>query len=315
MGRNHSTHSDSPGHAALTTPAARLAEQWVTYLTVEKGKAANTIASYRRDLASYLDFVGSKPLSEVTANDIEAFLQSLGREGLAVSSVRRMLSTIRGLHAFALEEGAIADDVAHDITPPAMPQHLPDTLTVDEVSRLIESQAGDSALALRNRALLELLYGTGARISEVLDLVVDDITGLEETDGILVLTGKGDKQRIVPVGSKARQALDAYLVRGRPQLNKGKSPELFLNVRGGKAMSRQSAWQVVKTAASEAGINKDISPHTLRHSFATHLLEGGADVRSVQELLGHASVTTTQIYTHITADSLRAMWRTAHPRA
>lgn len=297
------------------TSAAKVARQWITYLTVERGKARNTIASYRRDLASYLDFVGERSLDSIAATDIEAFLQSLGRHGLAVTSVRRMLSTIRGFHAFARDEGIVADDVAHDITPPAMPQHLPDTLSVDEINTLIESQAGDSAVALRNKALLELLYGTGARISEVLSLAVDDITALEETDGILVLTGKGDKQRIVPVGSHARQAVDAYLVRGRPQLNKGKSTALFLNVRGGKAMSRQSAWQVVKQAATEAGITKDISPHTLRHSFATHLLEGGADVRSVQELLGHASVTTTQIYTHITADSLRAMWRTAHPRA
>ena len=292
-----------------------VAHQWLSYLTVERGKSPNTIASYRRDLRRYLEFVGDRRLSMLSAPDLDAFLQSLGREGQAVSSVRRMLSTIRGLPAFALQEGYVPADVARDITPPAMPQHLPDTLSVDEVDRLISSQAGDSAVALRNRALLELLYGTGARISEVLALAVDDVTHLDETDGILVLTGKGDKQRIVPVGSKARAALDAYLVRARPQLSKGKTAKLFLNVRGGKEMSRQSAWQVVKTAAEEAGIKKDISPHTLRHSFATHLLEGGADVRSVQELLGHASVTTTQIYTHITADSLREMWRTAHPRA
>ena len=164
---------------------------------------------------------------------------------------------------------------------------------------------------VRDRALLEMLYGTGARISEVISLNVDDVSSAQE---VIHLHGKGDKERIVPLGSHARQAIDAYLVRARPVLSKGTTPALFLNTRGG-ALSRQSAWAVLKTAAQRVDLGKSISPHTLRHSFATHLLEGGADVRTVQELLGHSSVTTTQIYTHVTADSLREVWRTAHPRA
>lgn len=164
---------------------------------------------------------------------------------------------------------------------------------------------------MRDKALLEMLYGTGARVSEVLSLEVDDVT---DTDGIITVTGKGSKQRIVPLGSHARDALEAYLVRARPVFATGKSHALFLNTRGG-ALSRQSAWTIIKTAADRAGIEKEVSPHTLRHSFATHLLEGGADVRTVQELLGHSSVTTTQIYTHVTADNLREVWQMAHPRA
>ena len=167
---------------------------------------------------------------------------------------------------------------------------------------------------MRDRALLELLYATGARVSEVLALNVDDASELEPGAGVLTVTGKGNKQRLVPVGSHAQDALQAYLVRVRPSFATGKSHALFLNTRGG-ALSRQSAWTAIKQAAERAGVHKDISPHTLRHSFATHLLEGGADVRTVQELLGHASVTTTQIYTHVTAENLREVWRQAHPRA
>ena len=191
---------------------------------------------------------------------------------------------------------------------------MPDALSIEEVTRLIDSVPdGEAATAvdLRDKALLEMLYGTGARISEVLDLAVDDVADSPE---ILTVTGKGSKQRLVPLGSHARAAIEIYLVRARPQLSRGKSPALFLNTLG-KPLSRQSAWAVINQAVQRANLEKKVSPHTLRHSFATHLLQGGADVRTVQELLGHSSVTTTQIYTHVTAESLRQVWRVAHPRA
>ncbi len=199
------------------------------------------------------------------------------------------------------------------MSPPKTGEKLPDTLSIEEVGLLLDACPTDTPADLRDKALLEVLYATGARVSEVLGLVVDDVVGLEDGTFIKV-TGKGNKQRIVPVGSAAREAVEAYLVRGRPALSKGKTHALFLNKRGG-ALSRQSAWTVIKEAAGRAGVDKHISPHTLRHSFATHLLEGGADVRTVQELLGHASVTTTQIYTHVTPENLREVWRTAHPRS
>ena len=241
---------------------------------------------------------------------VEAYLKDL-RSHMAVSSANRALIVARGLHKFAVSEGVVDVDVAVEVTPPSTGQHLPETLSVDEVTALIEATPTETPVNVRDRALLEMLYGTGARISEIISLNVDDVSSAQE---VIRLRGKGDKERIVPVGSHARQALDAYLVRARPALSKGKTPALFLNTRGG-ALSRQSAWTVLKTAAQRAQLGKSISPHTLRHSFATHLLEGGADVRTVQELLGHSSVTTTQIYTHVTADSLREVWRTAHPRA
>lgn len=190
---------------------------------------------------------------------------------------------------------------------------MPDTLSIADVEKLLDAVPHAEPVDLRDRALLELLYGTGARISELTALHVDDVAELEQR-GYLLVRGKGNKERLVPVGRQAQRAVSDYLVRGRPSLARGKSHALLLNLRGG-ALSRQSAWAVVKRAAQRAGIEHDISPHTLRHSFATHLLEGGADVRVVQELLGHSSVTTTQIYTHVSAENLRQVWREAHPRA
>jgi integrase/recombinase XerD len=224
---------------------------------------------------------------------------------------------VRGLHRFAAAEGLAALDVAHAVKPPTPGRRLPKSLTVDEVLALLAGAGGDSAsdgpLALRNRALLELLYSTGSRISEAVGLDIDDV---DARDRSVLLRGKGGKQRLVPVGRPAVAALDAYLVRGRPDLaRRGRGiPAVFLNARGGR-LSRQSAWQVLRDAAERAGITAQVSPHTLRHSFATHLLEGGADVRVVQELLGHASVTTTQIYTLVTVHALREVWAGAHPRA
>jgi integrase/recombinase XerD len=236
---------------------------------------------------------------------------------LSSSSAGRTVVAVRGFHRFCLREGLTAVDPAAAVKPPSPPQRLPKALSVDEVTRILAAAAGADAepavLTTRDAALLEFLYGTGARISEAVGLDVDDV---DLETGAVLLRGKGSKERIVPVGSYAREALAAYQVRGRPELvRRGRgTPALFLNARGGR-LSRQSAWTVLRTAVRRAGIVKDISPHTLRHSFATHLLDGGADVRVVQELLGHASVTTTQVYTLVTVDKLREIYATAHPRA
>ena len=297
--------------------ARDVATTWLDHLAVERGLSDNTLSNYRRDVERYLtwlDEAGRHELADVATADVEAYVADLRRSGLVASSAGRALVVARGLHRFAVREGIVDVDVAADVSPPATGRHLPDTLSIDEVTQLIDAVPDGEyadALDLRDKALLELLYGTGARISEVMGLTVDDVT---DNDGILRITGKGNKQRLVPIGSKAVEAVEAYLVRARPLLAQGKSHALLLNTRGG-ALSRQSAWAILKNAAARAGLDKDISPHTLRHSYATHLLEGGADVRVVQELLGHSSVTTTQIYTHVTADNLRQVWREAHPRA
>ncbi|OFS23277.1 tyrosine recombinase XerD [Corynebacterium sp. HMSC04H06] len=299
-----------------------VADTWLNHLAVERGAAGNTLSNYRRDVNRYLEWLeqaGVSDLKDVTTSQVEAYMADLrrgyaGHRPLAASSASRALVVARGLHKFAVTEGEVAVDVAAEVSPPSTGTHLPETLSVDEVSALIDAvpQGPEAtALDLRDRALLEMLYGTGARISELMRVDVDDISG---GDGIIKLEGKGGKERLVPVGSMAQAAVDAYLVRGRPALSRGLSPAVFLNTRG-KRLSRQSAWAVIQQAVARAGLSKKISPHTLRHSFATHLLEGGADVRTVQELLGHSSVTTTQIYTHVSADSLREVWRTAHPRA
>ena len=295
---------------------------YLDHLTVERGLAPNTLASYRRDLRRYLEHLdrqGVQSLGEVTEATVSGFLVAL-REGdadhppLSSTSAARTVVAVRGFHKFALADGLATDDPASGVKPPTPAKRLPKALPLAEVEAILEaSGAPGTTLSLRDRALLELLYGTGARISEAVGLDVDD---LDTVDATVLLKGKGGKQRIVPVGSYALEAVDAYLVRGRPELvatGKG-TPALFLNARGGR-LSRQSAWQVLQDAAERAGISGSVSPHTLRHSFATHLLEGGADVRVVQELLGHASVTTTQIYTLVTVSALREVWAGAHPRA
>ncbi|EEI16610.1 site-specific tyrosine recombinase XerD [Corynebacterium lipophiloflavum] len=297
----------------------QVATMWLDHLAVERGVAANTLSNYRRDVERYiawLEAAGISRLDDVSTNHVEAYVADLRRgvgraKPLSASSAGRALVVARGLHKFAVAEGLTQADVASAVAPPSAGEKLPDTLSIDEVARLLDACPTRTPCDLRDKALLEVLYATGARVSEVLGLVVDDVAS--DAD-VLTVTGKGSKQRLVPLGSHAREAVDAYLVRGRPVLAKGSTYALFLNRRG-TALSRQSAWGIIKDAAERAGLAKDISPHTLRHSFATHLLEGGADVRTVQELLGHASVTTTQIYTHITADNLREVWRMAHPRA
>nr|WP_216851432.1 site-specific tyrosine recombinase XerD [Herbiconiux sp. VKM Ac-2851] len=288
------------------------------HITVERGLAGNTVAAYRRDLvryASWLDARGIADVGRIGENDIGAFTQALRSaegEKLSAASVARILSTVRGFHRYLVEEGLVEVDVAHDVKPPKLALRLPKAITIDEMERLLTSTGGEEPIAVRDRALLELLYATGARISELVGLDVDDV---QEGDMVRV-TGKGSKQRVVPVGSYARTALDAYLVRVRPAFaTRGRStPALFLGIRG-QRLSRQGAWLVIQAAAERAGLSTHVSPHTFRHSFATHLLQGGADVRVVQDLLGHSSVATTQLYTHVTADTLIDMYQTAHPRA
>jgi integrase/recombinase XerD len=299
--------------------------EYLDFLEVERGVAANTVEAYWRDLRRYeaaLAQRGRIELADVTEADVREFLASL-REGddehdpLAVSSAARTLIAVRGLHAFARTHGFAADDPASEVTPPAPPKRLPKAIPLDEVERLIEAAGTDEdPRVVRDRALLEFLYGTGARISEATGLDVDELQ--LDDDPVVRLAGKGGKHRIVPVGSYAVAALQAYLVRARPLLA-AKSrrtsvvPAVFLNARGGR-LTRQGAWGVLQAAAERAQL-EDVSPHTLRHSFATHLLDGGADIRVVQELLGHSSVTTTQIYTMVTVDKLREVYAAAHPRA
>ncbi|UTT70993.1 site-specific tyrosine recombinase XerD [Arthrobacter sp. DNA4] len=299
---------------------------YLQHVGVERGLAVNTLAAYRRDLARYARYLaaaGCTSPGDVTRHHVTGYVRALsdGSDGgstLGVRSAARTVVAVRGLHKFWALEGYTPTDPASEVHPPMVSKRLPKAISVDEVTRILEAAGTDTATGLRDRALLEFLYSTGARISEAVGLDVDDISlaAPESGPAIVRLFGKGSKERLVPLGSYGARALDAYLVRGRPLLAaKGKgTPALFLNARGGR-ISRQSAWTILKAAAEKANITRDVSPHTLRHSFATHLLEGGADVRVVQELLGHASVTTTQVYTLVTADTLREIYAAAHPRA
>jgi integrase/recombinase XerD len=303
----------------------RAVRTYLDHLGVERGLADNTLTSYRRDLRRYLEFLdarGVTGLDEVTEQTVTDFLVSL-REGdaahppLSATSAGRTVVAVRGFHRFAVRDGLATADPSAGVRPPPPAKRLPKALPLADVEAILEAAgAPGTALALRDRALLELLYGTGARISEAVGLDVDDIDLAAEDEATVLLRGKGGKERIVPVGRYAREALSAYLVRARPELAGagGAHGALFLNARGGR-LSRQSAWAVIVKAAERAGVTAEVSPHTLRHSYATHLLEGGADVRVVQELLGHASVTTTQVYTLVTVDGLREVYAETHPRA
>jgi len=300
------------------TTVEEASARYLRHVSVERGLSPNTAAAYRRDLVLWQEHLagrGRTSVDEVTAADVAAFpvaLATRAERPLRASSVARVLSSVRGLHAFLLEEGLLEADVAASARPPKLPARLPKAISIAQVEALLAATDGDEPARVRDKALLELLYATGARVSEAVSLNVDDVV-----DGDVVrLFGKGGKQRIVPLGSYARRALDGYLVRARPEFSArgGATPALFLGVRGAR-LSRQNAWLVLRAAAERAELGIDVSPHTLRHSFATHLLEGGADVRVVQELLGHSSVATTQIYTLVTADALRDMYSTAHPRA
>lgn len=317
------TRDDQAPEAEPSANLRRWLRGYLDHLTVEKGLSTNTLAAYRRDLERYLDWLAARGVSDPAQIDsglIAQFQRDLAsgagdRKPLAPASVARNVVAVRGLHAFAASEGLTVDDASVDIAVPKLGKRLPKALPVDQIQALLDGIDTSTPVGLRDRALLELLYGTGARISEVTSLDVDDLTRvLDDPELSLRLFGKGSKERYVPLGSFARDAVDAYLVRGRPALVKRANPALLLNQRGDR-LSRQSAWEILRRHAEAAGITAEISPHSLRHSFATHLLDGGADVRVVQELLGHASVTTTQIYTEVTIEKLREVYVSSHPRA
>ncbi|WP_341934011.1 site-specific tyrosine recombinase XerD [Microbacterium sp. LWO14-1.2] len=295
----------------------RALDSYLRHVTIERGLSDHTIAAYRRDLAGYLEWLtadGIADTAEITPAVVGRFIaeRSSGEPAPAATSLARLQSSVRGWHRFLAREGIEDDDPSGRLRPPKAPRRLPKALTIDQVERLLAAPSAEEPIGIRDRALLELLYATGARVSEAVGLDVDDVSHGD----VLRLRGKGSKERIVPVGSYARAAVDAYLTRVRPGLAaKGRaSARLFLGARGAP-LSRQSAWLVIRDAAERAQITSEVSPHTLRHSFATHLLQGGADVRVVQELLGHASVATTQIYTHVSVDTLRDVYATSHPRA
>lgn len=314
------------------TPVGGAAVQirgYLDHLAVEKGASVHTLVAYRRDLARYREYLaesGVGDLGAVTESHVEEFRSRLatadpdtGRRALAPSSVARALAAVRGVHRFATRDGVTPTDVAAAVTPPRPPRRLPKALPVGRIIAVIEAAGGTEVdtdpARLRDRAMLELLYATGARAAELVGLDVDDIDGLDHPDGgTVILRGKGGKERVVPVGRPACVAVGAYLVRARPALAVKGGPALFLNTRGGR-VTRQTLWNVVTAAAERAGVAQDVSPHSFRHSFATHLLDGGADIRVVQELLGHASVSTTQVYTLVTVETLREVWAECHPRA
>ncbi len=299
-------------------------DAYLRHVSIERGLSDHTVAAYRRDLAGYVGWLEAQGVAEtdgVTAALVNAFVgeRAASDPPPAATSLARLQSSVRGLHRFLVREGIEAHDPSDRLRPPKTPQRLPKALSYDDVVALLDAAGPEPGAAtetdlvrLRDRALLELLYATGARVSEVIQLDVDDLAHGD----VLRVRGKGSKERIVPVGSYARASVDAYLARARPELSRrGRAtPRLFLGARGAP-LSRQSAWLVIQQAAERAHLRSHVSPHTLRHSFATHLLQGGADVRVVQELLGHASVATTQIYTHVTVDALRDVYITSHPRA
>lgn len=309
----------------------RAVDAYLRHISIERGLSENTVAAYRRDLAGYvawLDERGIADTADVTSAIVAEFAaeRASAHPPVAASSLARLQSSVRGLHRFLAREGIETVDPSARLRPPKQPRRLPKALTIDQVEALLDAAGPAPAMeadaapgaapgdlvGLRDRALLELLYATGARVSEVVQLDVDDLALGE----VVRVRGKGSKERIVPVGSYARAAIDAYLTRARPELSRrGRAtPRLFLGARGAP-LSRQSAWLIIHGAAERAQLTAHVSPHTLRHSFATHLLQGGADVRVVQELLGHASVATTQIYTHVSVDALRDVYVTSHPRA
>jgi len=306
----------------VTETLAVEAGRYLDHLAVERGLSAHTLAAYRRDLRRYVGFLEHRGItdpSQVDESSIRSFVASVSasthgddERPYRATSVARMLSSVRSFHRFLLRDGITARDPATGVAQPKLPRQLPHPLTIDETRRLLEAPDPATPAGLRDRAILELLYGAGLRISELTALDVDDLD-LEE--GAVRVLGKGGKEREVPIGRFAREAVDAYLTRGRPVLASSTSRgALFLNARGGR-LARQSGNRLLATHVRTAGIESRVTPHSLRHSFATHLLEGGADVRVVQELLGHASVATTQIYTLVTEEHLREVYYTAHPRA
>lgn len=290
---------------------------YLRHLAVERGLSKNTLSAYRGDLLRYQEFLDASNADAISAssNQLAEFAAHLVTLGLKASSNARILAAVRGFHKFLLLENLRTDDPTVKLRPPRLGKRLPKSLTQDQVIALLKASGPEpdeestDLIRLRDRAILELMYSTGTRVSEVVDLDLDEVND----SGLLRVRGKGSKERIVPIGSFASRSLDAYLVRARPTLAAMRGePALFLNKRGGR-LSRQSIWEIIQKSGDACGVA--VSPHSLRHSFATHLIEGGADVRVVQELLGHASVATTQIYTLVTIDTLRQVYASAHPRA
>ncbi len=311
--------SEPSSPASSERSSLPLLGRYIDHLAAERGLSSNTIQAYRRDLGmyrSYLAEVGIGDPREVVGEDLEVFVAWLrGRTSAsgapyASASVARIVVAVRGFHQFLAREGLMTSDVSAELGIPRADRPLPKALSVEVVERLLAAAAGADPRSRRDRAMLELLYGSGLRISELTDLDIDDI---DEVERLVTVSGKGDKQRVVPFGDLAATALEGWLVQGRPALGP-RSSAVFVNARGGR-LTRQGAWQRIKGHAERVGLAADISPHTLRHSFATHLIDGGADVRAVQELLGHASVTTTQIYTLVSRGALREVYERAHPRA
>ncbi|MEN9516195.1 MAG: site-specific tyrosine recombinase XerD [Actinomycetota bacterium] len=293
-----------------------LLQIFLNHCAIERGLSKNSVNAYRRDLEKFLTFLESRnlQLDKVQLDDLFEFTKTLRNQNLGEASIARKIVALRSFYTF-LEKDQGMLNVSKELTPPKIPKRLPKALTVNEVSDLINS-CDDSLIGVRNRAIIETLYATGARVSEVVALDLDDIGKSEDSILTVRVRGKGGKQRLVPLGSYAQQAIDQYLVRVRPSfIKRNNQTALFLNESAGTRLSRQSAWSIVSDAAQKIKLDRDISPHALRHSFATHLLDGGADIRVVQELLGHASVTTTQIYTLVTIDKLRESYLSAHPRS
>jgi integrase/recombinase XerD len=299
-------------------------QSFLDHLTIERGLSSNSISAYRRDLAKFSDFLLTEKLDfeRLSENEIISFEVWLKGLGMAVTSINRNISALKSFYKYLSQEFSTNNPVSA-VASSKVPRRLPKALTIKEITSLIDSTKRErDPISLRDHAIIELLYGTGARVSEIVGIDISDFAH-SDIDGnpitTLKLRGKGSKERIVPLGSFAKNALDEYLVRIRPNLlSKSKSARvesaLFLNRRGSR-LSRQSAWQMISVAADSTGLSGKVSPHVFRHSYATHLLDGGADIRVVQELLGHASVTTTQIYTLITIDKVREAYATAHPRA
>ena len=305
---------------ANRTKITRAINDYLSFAAIEKGLSKNTISSYRRDLNKFLIYLDANDVDfeQIDHAEIDKFLGWLrgsgGNNPSSESSNSRVIVTIRNLFKF-ISTGSKVPNPLQDYSPPRIPKRLPKALKIDEILLLLEaSKLGEETFATRNNALLEILYATGGRISEIVDLDISSISEISETFTVK-LTGKGGRERVVPIGNYARKSLEKYLTTSRPALLKNKkSSRVFLNTRG-NALSRQSAWEIIINCAERAKIESHVTPHAIRHSFATHLLDGGADIRVVQELLGHSSVTTTQIYTLVTIDKLRESYAGSHPRA
>jgi integrase/recombinase XerD len=306
------TSADS-GTAGVVSEAAALIDEYLGSLQIERGAALNTLAAYRRDLKGFESFLARehRAIADVGVTDLSRYLGALRRRGLGSRSIARHLSAVRGLYRFLLDAGRVPRDPTQHLDSPRPARRLPRTLSMADAAALVEAPDTTRPDGLRDRALLELLYASGLRASEALGLRIEDVNFKA---GYVMVIGKGDRQRLVPAGARALDWVRQYLITIRPRQVRRECPALFLN-RSGGAMSRQALWGLIRRAARRAGLRAAVSPHTLRHSFASHLLERGADLRSVQAMLGHVDISTTQIYTHLPSSVVHDMYRKFHPRA